>query len=70
MSVGNGVVLGSREMRLRIDTRENKLLQAMAKRYGRSPTELAEILLTNAISSHAREAAQSQILSVVMGLWL
>lgn len=71
-ATGNGVVLGSRELRLRLDQRHSKLLQAMAKRYGRSPTELAELLLQEAVMNAANEGVALQMLktfSVGFGRW-
>lgn len=68
-ALGNGVVLGSREMRLRLDQRHSKLLAAMAKKYGMTPTTFAELLLQEAVVRAANEGVAIQLTSALMNLW-
>lgn len=66
---GSGVLLGSREMRLRLDQRHSKLLQAMAKKYGLGPTDFAEMLLSEAVDRAAREGVMAHVLATIAVLW-
>lgn len=66
---GSAVLLGSREMRLRLDARHAKLLQAMAKKYGLGPTAFAEMLLGEAVVRAANEGIGIQLLGAISALW-
>lgn len=63
------MLLGGREMRVRLDQRHSKLLQAMAKKYGLSPTTFAEMLLADAVVAAANEGVGVQLWSAVLSLW-